>query len=176
MGEKRFDNISDLVHDGLISFYIEKHASNYIAMMAEESNYAESPYVASRIALLSARQQENQKPTTSSNTQAQSIHSSFMKQQQQQQFGSSSVQQVTDLAMQQGGDKDNRHFLMSNNGSTASPAACDFRSIQHQHSHHQSITAGLNFPGNNAPKSNAIFDRFDIINSEKPHRYDFHRL
>lgn len=55
VGEKRFDNINDLVHDGLISFYIEKHASNYIAMMAEESNYAESPYVASRTALL-ARQ------------------------------------------------------------------------------------------------------------------------
>ena len=45
MGEKRFDNISDLVHDGLISFYIEKHASNYIAEMSEENNYSESPYV-----------------------------------------------------------------------------------------------------------------------------------
>ena len=41
MGEKRFDTIADLVHDGLISFYIEKHASSYIADMAEENNYAE---------------------------------------------------------------------------------------------------------------------------------------
>lgn len=58
VGEKRFDNINDLVHDGLISFYIEKHASNYIAMMAEESNYAESPYVASRTALLARQKRE----------------------------------------------------------------------------------------------------------------------
>ena len=50
--EKTFDSIFDLVHDGLISFYIEKHASYYIALIAKENNYAESPYVASRTALL----------------------------------------------------------------------------------------------------------------------------
>lgn len=109
VGEKRFDNINDLVHDGLISFYIEKHASNYIAMMAEESNYAESPYVASRTALLAARNKPASSSTAASNQQnlvsnhsapdlhpmavaaghhrvsppTQSIHSSFQRQHQQ---------------------------------------------------------------------------------------------
>ena len=77
VGDKRFDSVSDLVHDGLISFYIEKHASNYIAMMSEENNYSESPYVASRTALL-ARQKRG-----GSQTQIQPP-SSFINHHQQQ--------------------------------------------------------------------------------------------
>ena len=46
MGEKRFDNIQDLVADGLITFYLESKAADYIAALSNESNYAESPYVA----------------------------------------------------------------------------------------------------------------------------------
>jgi len=95
VGEKRFDNINDLVHDGLISFYIEKHASNYIAMMCEENNYSESPYVASKAAFV-ARQQKQTQPTSNNFTvhnpsinqhaqqiPAHSVHNSFQKQHQQ---------------------------------------------------------------------------------------------
>ena len=46
VGEKRFDTVHDLVADGLITFYLEAKASNYIAALSSQSNYAESPYVA----------------------------------------------------------------------------------------------------------------------------------
>ena len=159
VGEKRFENISDLVHDGLISFYIEKHASNYIAMMAEENNYSESPYVASRAALLAARQhtddqqQQNPvKPTPISN--APSIHSSFIQKQQQKPVQmmqqQQQVQQISDNSSSQS-DRESRHF-MSTSESTR---------LLNTTSQSQAIPA----------KSNAIFDRFDIINSEKQHRF-----
>jgi hypothetical protein len=46
VGEKHFDTLDDLVHDGLISFYLESKASDYIALMACDSEcYTnESPY------------------------------------------------------------------------------------------------------------------------------------
>ncbi|XP_064643731.1 N-chimaerin-like isoform X2 [Lineus longissimus] len=44
VGEKRFDTIHDLVADGLITFYLEAKASDYIAALSNESNYEESPY------------------------------------------------------------------------------------------------------------------------------------
>lgn len=46
MGEKRFDTVHDLVADGLITFYLESKAADYIAALSSQSNYAESPYVA----------------------------------------------------------------------------------------------------------------------------------
>ena len=46
MGEKRFDTVQDLVADGLITFYLEAKAADYIAALSSQSNYAESPYVA----------------------------------------------------------------------------------------------------------------------------------
>ena len=46
VGEKRFDTIQDLVADGLITFYLESKAADYIASLSSQSNYAESPYVA----------------------------------------------------------------------------------------------------------------------------------
>jgi len=46
VGEKRFDAIQDLVADGLITFYLESKAADYIASLSSQSNYAESPYVA----------------------------------------------------------------------------------------------------------------------------------
>ena len=46
VGEKRFDTIHDLVADGLITFYLESKAADYIAALSSQSNYAESPYVA----------------------------------------------------------------------------------------------------------------------------------
>jgi len=46
VGEKRFDTMQDLVADGLITFYLESKAADYIASLSSESNYAESPYVA----------------------------------------------------------------------------------------------------------------------------------
>ena len=45
VGEKRFDTIQDLVADGLITFYLESKAADYIAALSNQSNYAESPYV-----------------------------------------------------------------------------------------------------------------------------------
>ncbi len=164
-----------MVHDGLISFYIEKHASNYIAMMAEENNYAESPYVASRIALLAARQQTGAQDAPTSNNAAnigQSIHSSFQKsntssgfnQHQQHTMPSTHqhlVQQISDHNTVQL-ERDNRHFSDSTNSSMA-------RLIQQQQQHLHS-TSALSAAAALA-KSNAIFDRFDIINSEKQHRF-----
>ncbi|XP_074652324.1 N-chimaerin-like isoform X2 [Tubulanus polymorphus] len=44
VGEKRFDTIHDLVADGLITFYLESKASDYIEALSKESNYEESPY------------------------------------------------------------------------------------------------------------------------------------
>lgn len=204
MGEKRFENISDLVHDGLISFYIEKHASNYIAMMAEESNYAESPYVASRTALL-ARQKRDPAPLPSlphhhqnsapellsSHHQSRvsppnSIHSSFQRQHQVIQPPVALTSQHSFSYLQQ----QHQHQSAPSNGNTLT--------------HHETTTSGVsimmsqmmmdkenrqsfNNPTNgsnmsdtnssrftnslNVAKSNAIFDRFDIMNSEKPHRF-----
>ncbi|KAF7635328.1 hypothetical protein Mgra_00005295 [Meloidogyne graminicola] len=44
IGTKRYDSIETLVEDGLISMYVEKHASNYINSMANEAVYELSPY------------------------------------------------------------------------------------------------------------------------------------
>ena len=46
VGEKRFDTVQDLVADGLITFYLESKAADYIAALANHSNYEESPYMA----------------------------------------------------------------------------------------------------------------------------------
>ncbi|XP_060569003.1 N-chimaerin-like [Ruditapes philippinarum] len=46
VGEKRFETVEQLVADGLIHFYIESRASDYIASLSDESNYAQSPYLA----------------------------------------------------------------------------------------------------------------------------------
>ncbi|MFH4983484.1 hypothetical protein AB6A40_010193 [Gnathostoma spinigerum] len=44
VGEKRFETLEDLVADGLITMYMEKHASDYIKRMADEAIYEKSPY------------------------------------------------------------------------------------------------------------------------------------
>ena len=49
MGEKRFDTVYDLVADGLIHFYIELRAADYIKQLSNESTYEESPYMAYRL-------------------------------------------------------------------------------------------------------------------------------
>ena len=46
VGEKRFDNVQDLVADGLITYYLESKAADYIASLSSRSNYADSPYFA----------------------------------------------------------------------------------------------------------------------------------
>ncbi|XP_046576767.1 LOW QUALITY PROTEIN: N-chimaerin-like [Haliotis rubra] len=46
VGEKRFDTVHSLVEDGLIHFYIELRAADYISALSNESNYEESPYLA----------------------------------------------------------------------------------------------------------------------------------
>jgi hypothetical protein len=61
VGEKHFDTLNDLVHDGLISFYLESKASNYIALMACDSHcYTnESPYGQYKAQLLHRAQTQN---------------------------------------------------------------------------------------------------------------------
>lgn len=44
VGEKRFETVELLVADGLISMFIDKHASEYIKKMADEAIYEQSPY------------------------------------------------------------------------------------------------------------------------------------
>jgi len=44
VGDKRFDTVDDLVADGLIIFYLESKAADYISALSTCSNYAESPY------------------------------------------------------------------------------------------------------------------------------------
>ncbi|CAD6199349.1 unnamed protein product [Caenorhabditis auriculariae] len=44
VGEKRFNSMYELVADGLISFFINLHASDYIMSMADDAIYEESPY------------------------------------------------------------------------------------------------------------------------------------
>lgn len=44
VGDKRFETLQDLVADGLITLYMETYAADYIAVMANESDYEESPY------------------------------------------------------------------------------------------------------------------------------------
>ena len=42
---KRFDTLHDLVADGLITLYVELHASDYITNIANQCRYEESPYM-----------------------------------------------------------------------------------------------------------------------------------
>ncbi|CAI2349839.1 unnamed protein product [Caenorhabditis sp. 36 PRJEB53466] len=44
VGEKRFDTMDLLVADGLISMFVDLHASDYIRRMADEAIYEDSPY------------------------------------------------------------------------------------------------------------------------------------
>ena len=198
VGEKRFDTIEDLVHDGLISFYIEKHASNYIACMSEENNYAESPYVASKTALL-ARQKREPSSVSPSHIPT-SIHTSFQK---QHQLNHQQPQHQQSVNLHQH-HQQHFHFptqQQHHQGSHHQQIQPQQQHQQHQHHHQmfqQSIiettqsnnslnqldkenrlfnislssdsTNGSKFM-QSSTKSNAIFDRFDIINSEKPHRF-----
>jgi len=170
VGEKRFDTIADLVHDGLISFYIEKHASSYIADMAEENNYAESPYVASRTALQQARQKQQQQQIVAPSPQ--SIHASFQKQQ---------GYKLPSTNYPQPQHQQTHHQTVNNNGFQQQ---LQHQILVNQQSIHQSILDATNTSNqfdkenrnfsmqiSNSTKSNAIFDRFDIMNSEKPHRF-----
>ncbi|XP_054161554.1 N-chimaerin-like [Oppia nitens] len=45
VGDKKFDTIHDLVADGLITLYLELHASEYIANLSNSCKYEESPYM-----------------------------------------------------------------------------------------------------------------------------------
>jgi hypothetical protein len=170
VGEKRFDSIADLVHDGLISFYIEKHASNYIAMMCEENNYSESPYVASRTALL-ARQKRG-------GSQSQIPSPSFI----QQQHHCSTPQQLIMLPpfpqqQQQQQSQLTSTFSFHNSQSLNLPQQPHLMIDKENRSNSLTkpiINNNLNcniLLANNSMKSNSIFDRFDIMNSEKPHRF-----
>ncbi len=141
VGEKRFDSIVDLIHDGLITFYIEKHASNYIAMMCEENNYSETPYFAQRSALLARQQKLVPSPKQGGHQmQTQSIP-------QQQQHLTQFIAQQQIHQRQQMLDKENR------------------TNTQNQHHQHPP-----------SAKSSSIFDRFDIMNSEKSHRFKSHNF
>ena len=76
VGEKRFDTVHDLVADGLITFYLESRAPDYIESMSI-SNYAESPYLAystkkkrlQRSTTRSTNNQNKQSPENNSSTE-----------------------------------------------------------------------------------------------------------
>ena len=44
VGEKKFDQITDLVQDGLITMYLELKAGDYIHLMCRAISYEQSPY------------------------------------------------------------------------------------------------------------------------------------
>lgn len=72
VGEKRFDTVHDLVADGLITFYLESRAPDYIESMSI-SNYAESPYLAystkkKRLQRSTTRSTNNQNKQSPENT------------------------------------------------------------------------------------------------------------
>uniref|UniRef100_A0A914UX35 N-chimaerin n=2 Tax=Plectus sambesii TaxID=2011161 RepID=A0A914UX35_9BILA len=58
VGEKRFDSMDDLVADGLISMYVDKHAADYIKRMADEAVYEESPYIQYQKSIGTQRRQQ----------------------------------------------------------------------------------------------------------------------
>jgi len=64
VGDKHFDNLNDLVADGLICFYVHLKAAGYIASMntGDESVYEESPYMRYRRDMAS-RQQRDERAT-----------------------------------------------------------------------------------------------------------------
>lgn len=69
VGEKHFDSLNDLVHDGLISFYLESKASDYIALMACDAQcYTnESPYGQYKAQLLHRAQTQTNGVQTNEN-------------------------------------------------------------------------------------------------------------
>jgi hypothetical protein len=75
VGEKHFDTLNDLVHDGLISFYLESKASDYIALMACDSQcYTnESPYGQYKAQLLHRAQTQNNQDITTTTINNNSI-------------------------------------------------------------------------------------------------------
>jgi hypothetical protein len=154
-------------------------------MMAEENNYSESPYVASRAALLARQQKQDQVTATS-----QSIHNSFQQQQQYKpnnsQFSSNQHQQHHQQQQQQQYNTNNNQHLhlqktLIDSTALTSHTVNGSNQIDKENRHFSSLNQNNdnkylqsnnnNFPSSNAAKSNAIFDRFDIMNSEKPHRF-----
>jgi hypothetical protein len=159
-------------------------------MMAEENNYSESPYVASRAALLARQQKQDQVTATS-----QSIHNSFQQQQYKpnnSQFSNNQHQQHHQQQQQQQqqqqyntNNNNNQHLHLQQTliDSTAltSHTVNGSNQIDKENRHFSSLNQNNdnkflqsnnnNFPSSNTAKSNAIFDRFDIMNSEKPHRF-----
>ena len=176
--------------------------------MSEENNYAESPYVASKTALLARQKRDpifdSVSPVTSSSP---SIHTSFQKQHQQNiqshQHSINTHQQHTQhfpYPTQQASHHQQQHHQQQQH---QQPQHHHQNTQQQQH-HHQlfqhpviettqssstfnqldkenrlfnsnatnnsSIISKLQ-QSMSTSKSNAIFDRFDIINSEKPHRF-----
>lgn len=170
VGEKRFDTIADLVHDGLISFYIEKHASNYIAMMAEENNYAESPYVASRTALLARQNRQSLPPQKTSPPQ--SLHSSFQRQHSHGQFQQNVHQQFQQQIHQQFQQTFSNNFMQQHQMLQQPVQSTNtINQLDKENRQFNSIDSDTRSQMSNASKSNNIIDRFNIMNSEKPHRF-----
>jgi hypothetical protein len=179
--------------------------------MSEENNYAESPYVASKTALLARQKREPifDSPSIMSHTSS-SIHSSFQKQYQQNH--SSPHQHSINIHQSQQHQHHHQNF--------AYPTQQSHHAHHNHHQHHQnsqqqqnqqqqqqqlqpfhqpivettqsssslnqldkenrlfnsnllnnSLSLGKFQQSVSSSKSNAIFDRFDIINSEKNHRF-----
>jgi hypothetical protein len=147
-------------------------------MMCEENNYSESPYVMSKNALLE-RQKQHQ-PSSSQSQHAQSIHSMFQNQHQITSTNTSRSQmhqhvqqpQQPQLSqhqlIQQALLESTRSSINSNSSIQLDKENRQFNSslfdLNNKSSSSSSAAAA-------ALKSNAILDRFDIMNSEKPHSF-----
>lgn len=144
--------------------------------MAEENNYAESPYVASKVAFL-ARQKQNQQ-SAPNNTQ--SIHASFQKHQsnsfkhtQQQQVSVHPIQGHHPFPVSHPNSTTFQQQLQqqmhTNNQLIQHPSSDSTSSVNTNQFDKENRTFSTNINGSS--KSSAIFDRLDIMNSEKPHRF-----
>ncbi|CAM4957805.1 unnamed protein product [Rotaria socialis] len=157
VGEKHFDTLNDLVHDGLISFYLESKASDYIALMACDSQcYTnESPYGQYKAQLLHRAQTQ----TTISNR----VSSSLTNNEMSQSIINSQITNTDQTGFNY------RHSLTSN-----SPI------IERHSSLRISPTKTVNNNTNNnsnrklASANPLFFDRILLMQAEKAHNFKMH--
>ncbi|CAF1150468.1 unnamed protein product, partial [Didymodactylos carnosus] len=183
VGEKRFDLIEDLVHDGLISFYLESKASDYIALMACDSNcYQESPYAQYKTQLLSRHQRQQQTFHQIENKDS-SLNSAL-----RQSVRSHDLNYLTATPPSQSHHIPNqRHstteLLTSTKSSSFSRSHPPAHLQQHSPAMTSSLTAsiGQTISSNNKTSSSIFqqtnplfFDRILIMQSEKQHNFKLH--
>ncbi|CAF3729125.1 unnamed protein product [Rotaria socialis] len=151
VGEKHFDTLNDLVHDGLISFYLESKASDYIALMACDSQcYTnESPYGQYKAQLLHRAQTQNNNLNQNENKDISTDRSKTQSQPQ--------IDQIT------------HDYLLPSSTHNSSSVQ------QRSSSVNNSTTTTTTNPNQKLPSSNPLFfDRILIMQAEKGHNFKIH--